>query len=268
MRTFEEYRKILYLFESGNNKATISKITNIPYWTIRDCIVRFKNLQTLNQIINKQNYDRLNFLERIKYPANKSDFVLRQAYAYILGIYLGDGCITLQDEKKKIYRLRITCDAKYPNIINQISDSLKLIMPANKIGFIKRYYQGHLSCIDISCYSKLWSDIFSFYRVGRKHTYSIELENWHKEVIKSCTKDFWIGLYQSDGSRFYNKQSKQIEYNFTQKSTDITNLFCWACDILNIGYGAYWCPSRAAYTVSIVKSMDVANIEKFAKPKS
>ena len=36
------------------------------------------------------------------------------AYAYLLGLYLGDGC--LSETRRGVYRLRITLDKKYPGI--------------------------------------------------------------------------------------------------------------------------------------------------------
>src|SRR5258708_3329271 len=36
-----------------------------------------------------------------------------EQYAYLLGLYLGDGCISLM--KKGVYALRIACCEEYPN---------------------------------------------------------------------------------------------------------------------------------------------------------
>ena len=37
------------------------------------------------------------------------------AYCYVLGLYLGDGCIS---RSAQVWRLRITLDKKYPAIID------------------------------------------------------------------------------------------------------------------------------------------------------
>lgn len=40
-----------------------------------------------------------------------------EAYAYLLGLYLGDGCLSPQ--RKGVYSLRIACDNKYPRLIDE-----------------------------------------------------------------------------------------------------------------------------------------------------
>ena len=40
---------------------------------------------------------------------------LRPAYVYLLGLYLGDGCISAHP--RQVYKLRIVLDLKYPGII-------------------------------------------------------------------------------------------------------------------------------------------------------
>lgn len=48
-------------------------------------------------------------------------------YAYLLGLYLGDGCIS--KAKRGVYCLRITLDAKYPQIISECQGALTLSFP-------------------------------------------------------------------------------------------------------------------------------------------
>ena len=52
MRGYDDYRKILELWEKGHNKKDISRITGIPRATIRDCIERFGTLANLEGIIS------------------------------------------------------------------------------------------------------------------------------------------------------------------------------------------------------------------------
>lgn len=44
MRTYEEYERILTLWESGENKKAIARITGIPRATVRDFINRYGSL--------------------------------------------------------------------------------------------------------------------------------------------------------------------------------------------------------------------------------
>jgi hypothetical protein len=41
MRTYDDYRRILELWEQGHNKLQISQLTGILRATVRDCIARF-----------------------------------------------------------------------------------------------------------------------------------------------------------------------------------------------------------------------------------
>jgi hypothetical protein len=43
-------------------------------------------------------------------------------YVYLLGIYLGDGMLTLAP--KRVWRLRISLDAKYPEIIDRCKNAI------------------------------------------------------------------------------------------------------------------------------------------------
>ena len=68
------------------------------------------------------------------------------SYAYLLGLYLGDGCIS--DHGRGVYRLRIVQDSKYQNLIRECVIAMHWVLP-NKVGFVKQ--QG---CTEISSYSK------------------------------------------------------------------------------------------------------------------
>src|SRR5215212_5924574 len=48
------------------------------------------------------------------------------SYCYLLGLYLGDGCIS---QHPRTYRIRIVLDAKYPDIIRACARTLEAIRP-------------------------------------------------------------------------------------------------------------------------------------------
>ncbi len=50
-----------------------------------------------------------------------------EAYSYLLGVYLGNGC--LSGHPRDVYRLRIACDLEYPEIINEIATTWRLSTP-------------------------------------------------------------------------------------------------------------------------------------------
>lgn len=64
------------------------------------------------------------------------DLVGEEAYAYLLGVYLGDGWI--RTGSRNVYQLRITCDLRYPEIIDEIATHIVILRGADKVGFASR----------------------------------------------------------------------------------------------------------------------------------
>lgn len=53
------------------------------------------------------------------------------AYVYLLGLYLGDGCISAHP--RGVYRLRITLDLRYPGIVEECEAALRAVLPLNHV---------------------------------------------------------------------------------------------------------------------------------------
>jgi hypothetical protein len=233
MRTYDEYQLILRLWEDGQNKSDIERLTGIPRGTVLDCIKRYGNLQGLERATEKIHEKRL--LINLK---NHSEFsVLHENYAYLLGLYLGDGHIV---KMARVYRLRIFLDAKYPIIIQRCVQAIETLLPDNQVGLVEAYREDRLSHVDVSCYYKDWAEIFPQYGIGRKHNRNIALEAWQQIIVDTYPIEFLRGLYHSDGSRFSNVVNGKDypRYQFTNISTDILKLFTDTCDKLNIHWTA------------------------------
>jgi hypothetical protein len=67
----------------------------------------------------------------------------------LLGLYLGDGCISAS---ARSYHLRITCDTKYPTIVNRCREALDVLLPRQRAALARRPEE----CADVSHYSKHW----------------------------------------------------------------------------------------------------------------
>src|SRR5262249_5387401 len=159
MRKYEEYQQILELWESGMAKKRIAITLGIPRATVRDCIDRFGSVKGLEE--NKERALRSTpdpVLMRIRDAANTD---VQSAYAYVLGIYLGDGSISIV---RKVHRLRVTLDKRYPMIIQTCSEAIQRILPDNQVGIVQR--EG---CVDVSCFHKFWPDILPQHGLGKKH---------------------------------------------------------------------------------------------------
>jgi hypothetical protein len=94
--------------------------------------------------------------------------VPHDAYAYLLGQYLGDGHIV--HNHRGVYRMEIFCCAAYPNIIEECADAIARVLPTGKVG--RRHRPG---VIAVGCYSKHLPCLFPQHGPGPKHRRPIEL---------------------------------------------------------------------------------------------
>ena len=81
---------------------------------------------------------------------------LPAAYVYLLGLYLGDGCISAH--RRNVHRLRITLDTKYPRIVNECRRAVESVVPGNRVSLVPRGggRDKPPTHVDVSAYSKGW----------------------------------------------------------------------------------------------------------------
>jgi hypothetical protein len=88
MRSYEDFRRILELWEQGKNKLQIAKILGIPRPTVRDCIKRYRSLAELEHFMatgeqpehNSSQSERTYVIPHLRSrTARYSDEALRQA---------------------------------------------------------------------------------------------------------------------------------------------------------------------------------------------
>jgi hypothetical protein len=104
------------------------------------------------------------------------------SYAYLLGIYLGDGCISRHGpEKKRVWKLRIMCADAWPGLLDECKQAMQSVRPDNSVAQIQR--EG---CVEVVSCSKRWPCLFPQHALGRKHERSIELEPWQQEIVASA----------------------------------------------------------------------------------
>ncbi len=128
----------------------------------------------------------------------------KNALAYITGVALGDG--NLSNPNGRAIRLRITCDLKYPNIIEEIYKNLRIVAPNNKISIIKKKAKA----VDVSCYSNDWEKLLGW-KVGSKLKQKVQVPTWIKEKQKYSIKCLQ-GLLQTDGSIYYDRGYCMINF--------------------------------------------------------
>lgn len=183
------------------------------------------------------------------------------AYAYLLGLYLGDGTISRQ--AKGVWRLRIVQTTKYAELIDECRIEMQLVLPNNV------HVQSRGGCVEIGSSSKHWPCLFPQHGPGMKHTRPIRLESWQQVLAQQYPKLLLRGLLQSDGCRnlnFVTSHGRRYDYwryTFSNASDDIRGIFTAACDAL----GIHWTQMNAR-NVSIARRADVAFVDTFVGPKS
>jgi DNA-binding transcriptional regulator WhiA len=258
MRTYAEYHHILTLWEDGYNKSEIAQMTDIPRCTVRDCIHKFENVAGLEQYAS-ENIGLRGKSELLVMLQDPNDtYKLHEAYAYLLGLYLGDGYINLLG---RVYKLRIALDAKYPGIIERCAQAMKTLLPNNMITYVN-YYSGedhHHSMVEAICYYKYMTQIFPQHGVGLKSKRSIVLEDWQQRIVDAYPLEFLRGLYHSDGSRSQNvvKGKNYPRYFFSNNSDEIRQMFTNACEKL----GLEWKQTNAR-NVAVSRRRDVEYLDQ------
>ena len=268
MRTYEEYHRILSLWDSGlYNKSEIAAATGVPRGTIRDCITKFGNLQGLQEY-RARNIEIDGQPALVKMLQDKSDPEnIHEAYAYILGIYLGDGHISKGSER--VLRIRITLDVKYPKIIQRCIDGLQTLLPENQVNKVNKYHTRHgeryISCVDVVCYYKYWNQVFPQDGDGRKHDRPIVLEDWQQFIVDKFPLEFFRGFYHSDGSRSRNfiNGKDYPRYFFMNMSDDIMKLYTDTVEKL----GLRWTQTNRR-NVAISKREDVEWLDTYIGAKA
>ena len=105
-----------------------------------------------------------------------------RAYAYVLGMYLGGGCIS---RRTRSWILRITCDTHYPLIVSRCRAAIDSLMPGQRSNTVRR--KGR--CQDVYLVSKHWPCLLPQHGPGRKHHRRIALEPWQQALVDQATEE-------------------------------------------------------------------------------
>jgi hypothetical protein len=182
-----------------------------------------------------------------------------QAYAALLGYYLGDGCIS---RMPRCFALRVSCDTKYPGIIDDINACVVVVRPMIRIHHVRAP-----GAIVVQACWQHWPCLFPQHGSGRKHERQIALDDWQRVIVEAHPGPFLRGLFHSDGCRVDNWAQRRIDgepqrryysrWQFTNVSMDIRELCCWALDLAGIA----WRQSNWN-TISVSRRPDVARLDE------
>jgi hypothetical protein len=239
--------EVLELGKSGLGARRISQRTGIPVRTISDWLAG-RLPRRLGEVTAPR-------CPRCGATSHRIEDAAK--YAYLLGIYLGDGYIARHP--KGVFRLRIVLDEKYPLIIESCVSAIQALVPGNKVRLFQRK-----GCIEVRAYSKAWPCLLPQDGPGRKHSRMIALEPWQRFYEEEYARDLLRGLIHSDGCRFTNQGRdnwRSPRYSFSNRSADIRRIFCGACEVL----GLRW--TEAPNTIYVSRKVDVARMDEFIGPK-
>lgn len=176
--------------------------------------------------------------------------------AYVIGLALGDG--NLSNPNGRATRLRITCDAKYPNLASRMRKALEELLPQNKVSIVQRSPRW----FDLSCYSKHWEELLGW-EVGKgsKYAQRVSVPEWIKQSREYSTHCL-RGLLETDGSVYSDRGYLMVVFvaAIPTLARDVFNM------ISNLGFAPHLYsfsregPRRPRYQVRLSK-----HVEKFLR---
>lgn len=193
------------------------------------------------------------------------------AYAYLLGLYLGDGCISAAPRGRGVHALRIACADAWPGLIDACAEAVRQVRPANKVMRVRA-----AGCQYVTAYSKHWPCLFPQHGPGKKHERRIVLEPWQREIVAAHPWELVRGLVHSDGCRATNwttrlvggvpKRYEYPRYWFTNVSDDIRRLYTDTLDALGVEW-RHCDRAGRRYNVSVARRASVALMDAHVGPK-
>jgi hypothetical protein len=186
-------------------------------------------------------------------------------YVYLLGLYLGDGCIS---EHPRTTALRVACCDGWPGLMDECERAVAAVAGGRKI-----FRVTDVGSTTVTCLWRHWPCLFPQHGPGRKHERRIELAPWQQELVDADPRPLVRGLIHSDGCRLTNWTERTVggtrkrytypRYLFSNSSADILRIYTDALDAL----GVEWRANRWN-SISVARRRSVAVLDAFVGPKS
>ncbi|MFC6064597.1 helix-turn-helix domain containing protein [Streptomyces ochraceiscleroticus] len=248
MYDLETRKRALALVSHGRSLNSVSKQTGISRAAIRQWQVRIEPISRTTE-------------------CSRPDDLA--AYSYLLGLYLGDGCLSRQPRGG--YVLRIACADAWPGLIAACRDAILRVRPTNSVCLVRK--QG---CVMVTSSSRHWPCLFPQHGPGRKHHRRIVLEPWQQAIVDAHPWEFIRGLIHSDGCRITNWTTRMVggerkryeypRYFFTNKSDDIRKLFTDTLAKVGVEWSVL-ARGSDPFNVSVARRASVALMDAHVGPK-
>lgn len=252
-------RKALALLQGGMGNAEVARRLNVPRGTI-------------GYWLHTERAGRGDLPGRPSRPCPRCDGreLDEAAYAYLLGLYLGDGHI-IRYSGHRVPNLMISCSDDWPGLTDACEAAMRAVFPGNSVCRVRR-----TGCRNVKVYSQHLACLFPQHGPGKKHERRIALEPWQRKITEEHPWELVRGLLHSDGCRITNwtvrlvggerKRYEYPRYFFANKSRDILCLYTEALDRV----GVEWRMTRrrtGVYDVSVARRASVALMDAHIGPK-
>jgi hypothetical protein len=249
-RTKAEFDHVKQLVAEGLSDHRIARLTGIPQPTVR----RWRHRE------HPPGRRSHHFSWRV---------VDEYAYCYLLGCYLGDG--TVAHPSRNGWELRLSCDQRYVDIIDEIrAAAILTFLDARPTTFTSSTAGSALVRISHPAIAQA----FPQHGPGRKHHRRIVLADWQSELTHREPEAFVRGLIHSDGCRVENRfrtklpsgrvaTYQYVRYFFSNLSSDIRRIFVEHCELLGIRV-----TQSNPRNLSVAHRDSVALLEQIVGPKT
>jgi hypothetical protein len=157
------------------------------------------------------------------------------SYAYLLGLYLGDGYIAASRTRSS--QLRIFCDDAYPGLILEAKYAM---LDVRQGGAVHLLQIANANCTAVQSAWRHWPAVFPQHGPGPKHTRPIALTDEQLRHTHAHPQALVRGLLHSDGCRYIARQRvgdkvyAYERYAFTNRSQDIIEILFDHLNLLGI----------------------------------
>jgi hypothetical protein len=257
MHSLEVRNKAVAMVRAGHSNAATARTLDVPAGTIGTWVHR-----------DRARHAELPGRSPANCPRHDNASVKPEEYSYLLGLYLGDGCIS---RLGRTYSLRIACCATWPGLIGECAAAMRSTRPGNRVSFT-----DSPGCVMVTAYRNHWPCLFPQHGTGRKHERRITLESWQQDSVDGNPWPLIRGLIHSDGCRITNWTTRMVagkrkryeypRYFFTNKSDDIRRILTDTLDAV----GVQWTTLARGcdpFNVSIARRASVALMDEHVGPK-
>ncbi|MEV5436309.1 helix-turn-helix domain-containing protein [Streptomyces sp. NPDC052682] len=255
----EVRQKALTLLRGGAKNAEVARRLNVPLGTIG----YWKHVDRAKRGECSGRHDP-------QCPRCDGRHLDEPAYAYLLGLYLGDGHISHYSEHR-VPDLMITCSEAWPGLMDRCEEAMRTVFPENSVCRVRK-----TGCRNVKVYSKHLRCLFPQHGPGKKHERRIVLEPWQQEIVDAHPWEFIRGLIHSDGCRITNWTTRMVagerkryeypRYFFSNKSADIRQLFTDTLDKVGVEWAVY-ARNGDAFNISVARKASVALMDLHVGPK-